>query len=324
MSVGQSIRVFLVDGTPGGLLTAEIGNWTGHVVAAPRSDLAALLKRPEVRRTGVYILLGDDPGSLGGQRAYIGEGDDIGDRLRQHARSEAQGGKDFWNRAIVLTSKDANLTKAHARYLESRFIFLALQAKRGKLSNSTEPPPIRLPEADVSDMEYFITQAMIVLPVLGVNLFRSVTAVPALASSTALPQEGSPQEVRREGTGQRTLTLEEVNRPSPMFELLRRKDGLVARAQEVDGEFVVREGSQARLKWSDSGGYGPLREKLEQDGTLTPSEDGKTKRFVRDQVFASPSAAASIVRGRSANGRLEWVVAGTEMSYGDWQNQGVG
>src|SRR5882724_5719750 len=56
VSVGKSIRLYLADGLPGGLLTAEIMNWTGHVVAAPRSDLAALLKRQETARTGIYIL----------------------------------------------------------------------------------------------------------------------------------------------------------------------------------------------------------------------------------------------------------------------------
>lgn len=61
MNVGRQIRIFLVDGTPGGLLTAEIMNWTGHVVAAPRSDLAALRKRHEAARTGVYVLLGEAP-----------------------------------------------------------------------------------------------------------------------------------------------------------------------------------------------------------------------------------------------------------------------
>jgi hypothetical protein len=39
MSTGKSVRLFLADGTPGGLLTAEIMNWTGHLVTAPRSDL---------------------------------------------------------------------------------------------------------------------------------------------------------------------------------------------------------------------------------------------------------------------------------------------
>ena len=76
-----------------------------------------MLRREETSRTGVYVLLGDDPEALGQQLAYIGEGDEVRDRLAQHARSEEQGGKDFWDRAIVLTSKDANLTKAHARYL---------------------------------------------------------------------------------------------------------------------------------------------------------------------------------------------------------------
>lgn len=111
-NAGRTVRLFLVDGTPGGLLTAEIMNWTGHVIAAPRSDLAELVKRPEAARTGIYFLLGDDPDSLGGSRAYIGEADDISNRLRQHSRPEDQGGKDFWDRVTVVTSKDANLTKA--------------------------------------------------------------------------------------------------------------------------------------------------------------------------------------------------------------------
>ncbi|MEV5389205.1 GIY-YIG nuclease family protein [Nocardia farcinica] len=303
MSAGKSVRLFLADGTPGGLLTAEIMNWTGHVVAAPRSDLAALLKRPEATRTGIYILLGDDPDSLGGQMAYIGEGDDVSKRLHQHARSEDQNGKDFWDRAIVLTSKDTNLTKAHARYLESRFITLALQASRARLTNGTTPPPIVLPEADVSDMEYFIEQAKIVLPVLGVNVFRS-------------PQTAS--------TGSNSETAE-TGMDSPLFEMTLKKYGITATAQEVDGEFTVIEGSSARLKWTGGEGhsYTSLRAKLEQDGTLVPTPDGSAMRFTRNHVFASPSAAAAIVAGRSANGRTEWLVQGARRTYGQWETEGV-
>lgn len=304
MSAGKSVRLFLVDGTPGGLLTAEIMNWTGHVIAAPRSDLASLLKRPEVDRTGVYILLGDDPDSLGGQLAYIGEGDDVGKRLYQHARNEDQNGKDFWDRAIVLTSKDANLTKAHARYLESRFINLGLTASRAKLINSTTPPAISLPEADQSDMEYFIEQAMIMLPVLGVNIFRSAATVaePAADSGSAKSSE-----------------------PSPTFELTLNKDGIVATAREVDGEFTVLEGSTARRQWVgvDSSSYKGLRAKLEQDGTLVPAADGKTMRFTHAQVFASPSAAGAVVLGRSVNGRTEWIARRSRIPYGEWQQQGI-
>ncbi|MFI6573596.1 GIY-YIG nuclease family protein [Nocardia fluminea] len=301
MSIGKSVRLFLADGTPGGLLTAEIMNWTGHVVAAPRSDLAALLKRPEATRTGIYILLGDDPNSLGGQMAYIGEGDDVSKRLYQHARPEDRNGKDFWDRAIVLTSKDTNLTKAHARYLESRFITLAVQANRARLTNGTAPPPIVLPEADVSDMEYFIEQAKIVLPVLGVNLFRSPRAT---------------------SVGSNTETTE-TRKDSPLFEMAVKKLGITATAQEVDGEFTVIEGSRARLAWigDESHSYVGLREKLEHDGTLVP--DGPAMRFTRNHVFASPSAAAAIVVGRAANGRKDWRVKGSQTSYGQWETEGV-
>lgn len=304
MTVGKSVRLFLADGTPGGLLTAEIMNWTGHVVAAPRSDLAALLKRPETARTGLYILLGEDPDSLGGQLAYIGEGDDVSTRLYQHARSEDQRGKDFWDRAVVLTSKDTNLTKAHARYLESRFITLALQASRARLTNATSPAPITLPEADVSDMEYFIEQAKIVLPVLGVNIFRSPATSPVASS---------------------VETADRRRSESPVFEMTLRKFGLTARAREVDGEFTVLEGSGARLAWTgaENHSYTGLRATLEQDGTLVPSPDGSSMRFTRNHVFASPSAAAAIVAGRSANGRKEWLIEGRRTTYGEWETEGI-
>jgi hypothetical protein len=303
VSVGRSIRVYLADGTPGGLLTAEIMNWTGHIVAAPRSDLATLLKRPEISRTGVYFLLGDDPEIFGGTLAYIGEGDDVGTRLRQHTRAEEQGGKDFWDRAIVLTSKDANLTKAHARYLESSFIALAQQARRSRLVNGTAPPPLPLPEADVSDMEYFIAQVKIILPVLGVNVLRApATAVVTTPGTVSGPAAAA----------------------SPTFELQLRKEGITATAREIDGEFTVLEGSKARSTWTGvQHAYKALHEKLVQEAALVPGQGGRTMRFARDQVFASPSAASAVVVGRTSNGRNDWKVQGTGVSYGNWQTRGI-
>jgi Domain of unknown function (DUF4357) len=303
VSVGRSIRLFLADGTPGGLLTAEIMNWTGHVLAAPRSDLPTLLKRPEASRTGIYILLGDNPESLNGTLAYIGEGDEVRTRLKQHARGEEQGGKDFWDRAIVLTSKDANLTKAHARYLESRFITLAQQARRSRLLNGTAPPPLPLPEADVSDMEYFIAQAKIILPVLGVNVLRSpATAVSQTAEAAPASETAS----------------------SPVFELHLKKDGITATAREIDGEFTVLKGSGARAAWTGvEHAYKVLRERLVQEGAIVPGHDGRAMRFDRDQVFASPSAGAAVVVGRTANGRNDWKLQGSGASFGEWQAQGI-
>jgi hypothetical protein len=111
---GKTIRLFLVDGSPSGVLTAEIMNWTGHVLSAQRASLVEILRRPEANRTGIYFLVGSDPDRLGQSIVYIGESDNVGDRLTQHNRDE---GKNFWESTCIVTNKDANLTKAHVRYL---------------------------------------------------------------------------------------------------------------------------------------------------------------------------------------------------------------
>ena len=220
---GKQVKLFLVDGTPGGLTTAEITNWTGHVLSARRSDLADLLKREEVQRTGVYLLLGDDETSLGDTLCYVGEADVIGTRLRHHANDPAKG---FWDRVVVITSKDTNLTKSHGRYLESRLIQLAAKAGRVSLENGTAPPTPNLPEADASDMEYFIGQLQIMLPVLGVNAIR---VRPAPSPQTADPVE------------------------SPVFALSNAKVGVEARAQQIDGEFTLLTWSRVVATWHGIG-----------------------------------------------------------------------
>lgn len=114
---GQSLELYFVDGRPEGLVTAEMFNWTGHVLVSPRTFLQASLERMEADRSGVYILTGE---STGEPRVYIGEGEDIGDRLRNHVRN-----KDWWDVAVLVTASDNRLNKAHVRYLEARLIALA-------------------------------------------------------------------------------------------------------------------------------------------------------------------------------------------------------
>lgn len=293
---GKQIRLFLADGTAGGLITAEIMNWTGHVVAAPRSQLSDLVARSELARTGVYFLLGDDPDAPGNDRVYIGEADVVRKRLSQHNQDPA---KEFWVRTLVLTSKDLNLTKAHVRYLESRFVAIAHQAARSHVVNATSPTESPLPEADLSDMEFFIAQARIILPVLGVNVLRS-----AEQSSSA--------------------TTSPADNPSPVFVLKQTKDMIDARAQVLDGEFTVLAGSRARGAWvSAQNGYWNLRQQMEADGRLVRGADDAL-RFTSNTVFRSPSAAAAVVLGTStANGLERWTHAGTGQPYRTWQNTGV-
>ncbi|MCW5757184.1 MAG: GIY-YIG nuclease family protein [Phycisphaeraceae bacterium] len=109
----------MIDGSATGPIAAEIINWTGQVVLVPRSELHELAGREQLRGTGIYILVG--PSEHGdADRVYPGEADSVYWRLKEHDKE-----KDFWTRAVAITSKDMNLTKAHGRYLESRLIQMA-------------------------------------------------------------------------------------------------------------------------------------------------------------------------------------------------------
>ena len=69
---GKHIELFLVDGEPGGIMTADVSGWTGHVLSGPRTALTRLLTREEAHRNGVYLLLGDDPDAIENLACYIG------------------------------------------------------------------------------------------------------------------------------------------------------------------------------------------------------------------------------------------------------------
>lgn len=312
---GKQVRLFLVDGTPGGLMTAEIMNWTGHLLKGTRDKLGEIRSRPEAQRTGVYILLGEDESS-GGRLAYIGQSDDVSKRLHQHDAK-----KTYWNEVVVVTSKDTNLTTAHVRYLESRLIRLAKAIGRVPLENGNEPSGgADLPEADASDMEYFIDQLRVVLPVLGVDLFRG-RATRAAAGPTDQPLSSA-------GVGV-ALSV----KTSPTFHLRHRKYGVDAQAQVIDGEFTVLAGSVVRPDMPEKAGYSASsarqyaarreqHKQLLQEGSIELDADG-IGRLTRDVVFSSPSAAGAVVQGSvSINGRTAWATD-DGVNYGDWESRGA-
>jgi hypothetical protein len=305
MTKGRTLKVFLVDGTPNGLLTAEIMNWTGHVVTGPRSKLSELIQREELTRAGVYFLVGPDAGDGVGTEVYIGETDDAAQRLRDHNRPEDKGGKDFWERVCVVTSTDANLTKGHIKYLESRLIRIARSAGRCQLRNGTDHVYANLPEADRSDMEFFAEQIQTLLPVLGFAFLRSMP-------KTASPGSWDGQAATPPVSG------------SPIFIGDMKKHGITARAQEIDGEFVVMAGSMTRPCWQGAEtSYTKLFRDLVNAGVLRPSGNGLHNQFTKDYPFSSPSAAAAVVLGRNANGRTHWTIEGTNKTYGEWQDDKV-
>lgn len=266
-----TIKLFLPHGDAKSLRTAEISNWTGKAVAAPRTELEELLARDELEKAGVYILVGSEP-STNSPRAYIGEAEVVRDRLKQHRT------KEFWISAIVFVSKDENLTKAHVRYLENRLLDEAARVGRFTLEQN-QAGGSRLPESDREDMEVFLSRVRQLLPVLGSDILSPI------AKADVKAQPGGV--------------------------LLCRNKGAEARGQRTPNGFVVFQNSTAVLQHRPSADTYPYvvaqRKQLIADGALIP-KDGLLV-FAKDVEFSSPSAAAAVIHGGSANGLIAWRTA---------------
>ncbi|AMS28254.1 MAG TPA: DUF4357 domain-containing protein [Hyphomonadaceae bacterium] len=288
---GRTIQLFLVDGTATGLRKVTIHGWTGVTFVATGSTFAALTARLELDRTGIYILAGPDGEAVGGTRVYIGSANSVRERIRQSADQRT-----FWETAIAVTTSDDDLSKGHVEYLEARLISMATQANRVTLDNATSPSEKRrrLPEADEANMEQFLANLKIILPVVGLDMLKPQ---PRAVTQTATP-------VAQRTSGEMTFEI-------------RHKSGVQAQAVEEDGEFVVLEGSEALR---DTGyfqqSYIGLKENLVKQGILVSAREGFYV-FAKPYSFSSPSAAAAIVLDRNSNGLTEWKVKGDKRTYSD-------
>lgn len=264
-----TIKLFLPHGDARRLRVGEVSNWTGKALAAPRTELDELFARDETDSSGVYFLLGVNP-ETGDNLAYIGEAEVIRDRLKQHKS------KDFWTTVIVFVSKDENLTKAHIRYLESRLLHEAKSVARYALENSNSTNP-KLPESDREDMEVYLSRIRQVLPVLGSDLLAPI-------GGSDRPSKQQPH-------------------------LICKIKNAVAHGRRTESGFVVFAKSTAVLNVRPSAESQypntiALRQRLIQEKTLV-EQDG-VYVFTKDVEFTSPSAAAAVVHGGSANGLTAW------------------
>lgn len=273
MAQAFSLRIFVADGDPDGLRVVERTNWIGKALVFPRALLPKVKTRDELGQAGCYLLLGPrDDGE--GDKLYIGEGDPIRPRLESHYAQ-----KDFWTRAVCFVAVPGQLNKAYVQFLEANLVRLAKAAKRLPLDNANTPAEPTLSEADRADMLVFLENMLGMLPVLGVHAFEQAPAA-AAAAVTLLQCKGK---------------------------------GAVASGYESSQGFVVKAGSQAVADTVPSmqqhvRGMYELRQELIANGVLAPASDAPADgySFTQDYVFSSPSTAAAVVLGRSANGRIEW------------------
>lgn len=274
MAYGKAIELFLVNGTAESLITAELSNWNGKAIKIPRTEISSC-DRDDIKGVGVYFLIcQEDDGT---DSVYIGEAENILDRLSQNLR-DFQSGKEkyYWNTAVIFVGRDLN--KALIRYLENRFVEIAKECGRYTVLTKNTYKNTVLKEAQIASMEEFIDNVKILINTLG---YKVLVPVPKATDDTVY--------------------------------LFCKGSGASAKGFVSTGGFTVLNGSSVSdhtVPSLETRGktYYKLRNALIKDGTIVD------RVFTRDYEFNAPSAASAVILGHTSNGNVDWKAAdGTKL-----------
>jgi hypothetical protein len=197
---------------------------------------------------------------------YVGESENCIERLKNHNSS-----KEFWQSAVVIVSRtDEPFTKCQIKYLEWFCCKEIQRVGRGKLIN-TRPPSCEpfISEPVKADMMEIFDTVSLLLSMLDYPIFDELAK-------------------------QDSLILYCERRKAKAFGKL------------IEEGFLVLAGSEAPISTTPSFGttLKALRDRLLRDKII--SLCGNQFIFQEDHLFSSPSQAAAIIIGSSANGWLEW------------------
>lgn len=274
MAYGKSIELFLVNGTADSLITAELSNWNGKAIKIPRIEVASC-KRDDITQAGVYFLFCKE--NDGSDSVYIGEAENVKERLVQHLRDyQSEKEKYYWNTAVIFIGRDLN--KALIRYLENRFVDLARSSKRYHVLTKNTYRNTVMKESQIAVMEEFVDNVKILIDVLGYKVLEPVSK-----------PETSPEENADDGGKKNRFYLERN---------IKNVGKVEAVGMRTTEGFVVLQGSTISPMCDDT-----ISATLKEQRSKANIVDHILQE---DVLFSSPSYAAVFVIGKSANGLTSW------------------
>ena len=257
-----------MNGTPDSIITASLSNWNGQAVKVPRSEIQSY-ERDDLSKAGVYFLFCNDDGN---NSVYIGESEDMLERLRQHLKDYQAGSENFyWHTVIAFTGQDLN--KALIRYLEDKLVKSARKCERYKVLTKNTYGKTVMKESEKAVMAEFMDNVKLIIATLSYNVFAPT------------PSEDERRQI---------------------FFCRMKSSGANAKGFASPGGFTVLKGSRVSdyvvpsMLDGKYTSYNKPRLQLENDGTISG------RKFQRDYEFKSPSAASTVVLGHSSNGKEDW------------------
>ncbi len=156
----KTINLLLYDGNLSGVISIEDSSWnSGELYSAPRASVQDLLQTDACNKYGVYLLLSNS-------MVYVGQSSDLAKRLTQHTI-----GKDWWESAVILTTKDNNLTRSDIDYLEYVLIERAFAIDKLDCDNKKKGNPPKVDKFRRVILDQYLAEALFLMQLIGITVF---------------------------------------------------------------------------------------------------------------------------------------------------------
>lgn len=268
MGNGKTITIFFDDGTPDGIITANLSNLNGIYIKVPRTDIQNR-EYGELDMAGVYFLLCTDTED-GQDAVYIGEAENLRKRINQHLL-DYRSGRDvfYWQNAIVFTGSELN--KTLIRYLEHHLTVMARAARRYRVLTKNTYSSSMIKRHEKAAMEEFTKNIDVILSALN---YRIIEPLPMSNDSVSDSQLLSMSVGNFHGSGYLTN----------------------------DDKFLLLKGAVISPNESDSC---PKNVSKYRKAMI---ESGKVENWIttEDILLSSSSCAAAFVYGRPISGPRCW------------------
>lgn len=241
----------------------------------------------ELHAAGVYVLLGDRKMGTG-KEIYVGQSDNVANRLYQHQggrEGEKKTGKVFWDECMAFVT-ESRLEVSHAKYLEDTLYDIIAGFGRFAFNNEDDPKPNleSIKERTKEEGDQVIEDAKTICACIDIPIFEPIA-------------------FGEEFKGLNALIIERYNKDGSIDICAR---GHTYHTPDYPNGFMVHAGSvitkEATKKASRS--IKDMRKKLEKYNVIG-MRDGRMV-FLNNRIFESPGIAASVVYGRSASAN-EWI-----------------
>lgn len=274
----KTIKLYLMDGTADGRIKCTIDPWIGEAYKIPRELVPVCKDRKQLQWTGVYFLFGTSE-KTGNPCVYVGQAGvrknktGITQRLLEHDREK----ESYWTDAVAFIASNNTFGQTDISFLENYFYNKAAAAGRYEMVNAADPTQGNITEEKEAELLSYADSAEMILTTLGYKVF--------------LPEKKENQKPLQNVID---VYLQKASGVNAAGKFNAYTNALTIMKGSVVSDFISEKYAASNVR--------PYRLRIayEADGTI------KNHKFTKDAELTSPSYAAAVILGRSADGKLEW------------------